>query len=125
MASTNVMVHISIKKVIWIGVLITLIILFLVSLLLSKHKEIKILEKENISLTVRLQEARSQCTNLTEEKYYLYDVVEKVNDGLVSQTKSVIKLTKSFSKIKYVPIIVRDTSDALSPYRTDSTSRGF
>jgi len=46
---------------------------------------------------------------MIEERHYLYDVVKKVNDGLVSQTKSVINLTKSFPKTNYVPIFIKDT----------------
>ena len=125
-------VAISLRKIIGFVILNLIIMVFLLSLLIAKHKENKLLEKANTELQVRLEETQSKCSNLVEEKYYLYDVVTKVNDGLVDQTKSVINLTKRFSKLKYIPVVIRDTvyrdGDALSPYRSpeDSTkSRGF
>jgi uncharacterized protein YpmB len=126
------MLQISIKKVIWIGVLITLIILFFLSLWLSSRKQTRFLESQNRVLQAKLEASQEACEQVKEQNYYLCDAVKCVSDGLNVQTRSINILTKSLPKTNWVPIIIKDTvwrdGDALSPFRSpkDTTkSRGF
>lgn len=126
------MLQISYKKLAWIMLLIIFVIVFFLSLWLSSRSENKILQKDNITLKAKLQEAHATRDIMVKQTYSLYEVVKTVNDGLRVQTASITNLTKSLPETNYLPIVVRDTvyrvGDALDPYRSskDTTkSRGF